>query len=235
MVERMKANLKKIKRGKVFSAIISLVMGAIMIGWPMTSLEVIVRMLAVALIVVALYAILMFLVNGGERSVPSLIGGIVLGVIGSGLFYRPDLVVNYVPIIVGVLVVLSGLSYILESITLARIGYRYWYVSLILGLLTIVLGLLLIFYPFQAAQVVTRIIGVIIIFSAISSLWIIAKISSNIRTAESLLRQAQEDMRALDPMGEYMEEATTPQSAPVQNSVEQSSAEQISTEQDSAE
>ena len=77
MVEKIKADLKKIRRGKVFAAIISLVIGVVLLVYPMTSLEVIVRMIGIALIISGLYAVLMFIVNGEDRSVGALIGGIL--------------------------------------------------------------------------------------------------------------------------------------------------------------
>ena len=55
MVEKIKADLKKIRRGKVFAAIISLVIGVVLLVYPMTSLEVIVRMIGIALIISGLY------------------------------------------------------------------------------------------------------------------------------------------------------------------------------------
>ncbi|MBQ6362663.1 MAG: DUF308 domain-containing protein [Lachnospiraceae bacterium] len=211
MVEKIKADLKKIRRGKVFAAIISLVIGVVLLVYPMTSLEVIVRMIGIALIISGLYAVLMFIVNGEDRSVGALIGGILLGVIGAGIFYRPDFLVSFIPTLIGVLVVASGIANICEAITLSKMKYQYWYISLILGLLTVIFGGLLIYNPFGAAEVMTRIVGVTVIFDAITNLWIIAKVSSNIKNVSRNVKQARDEYNAYVTQGMYVDEGTTPQ------------------------
>ena len=214
MFEKIWGDMKRVRRDKVILAIIGLVIGVILLVWPLTSLSVIVRVIGAAMMVIGVYSILMYLVSGRDgRSVFALIGGILIGLVGGGLFARPEGLVAFIPVIIGIVVLLSGITNLFETFTLGRQRYGKWYISLIFALITIILGLLLIFRPFGVASFLTRLIGVAVIFDAVSNLWIISRISGGVKNIRKEIKNAAAgaNIDIVDTVAEVTDEGPTPQ------------------------
>ncbi|MCM1542203.1 MAG: DUF308 domain-containing protein [Blautia sp.] len=91
--------------------------------------------------------------------------GILLGIV---VLYRIDIVISLVPLLLGVLVLVSGLSKLQDVIDLKRLEYGNWIFMLVLAVINIVLGLVLIFNPMAVATLLFRLLGVGLIFSGIT-------------------------------------------------------------------
>ena len=59
--------------------------------------------------------------------------------------------------------------------------------AVILGLVTVILGLLLVLNPFKAFTTVLRVIGLVLIYDGISDIWITAEVSKAVKLAEKEL------------------------------------------------
>ena len=88
-------------------------------------------------------------------------------------------------------VAVHGVHNLLQALELFRNKYSKWWVALLLGALTVGLGILLICNPFEAVSTVVVLIGVFLIYDGVSDIWIISRVS---KTA----REIKETMEALD-------------------------------------
>lgn len=91
--------------------------------------------------------------------------GILLGIV---VLYKVEIIISLVPFLLGMMVLVSGLSKLQDVIDLKRLEYGNWIIMLVLALVNIVLGLVLIFNPMEAAALLFRLLGVALIFSGIT-------------------------------------------------------------------
>ena len=102
-----------------------------------------------------------------------LLFGIIAAVVGLSFLLRPLAMFQVLSMAVGLYVIVDALV----AVSLCRFGYRLWWVSLLLSLLGIALGVVLFRKPFAAAEMVTMLIGGAFLFLGISDLWSLWKLS----------------------------------------------------------
>ena len=118
----------------------------------------------------------------------SLIAGIILAVLGGWIILNPQILIMVIPVVMGVIVAVHGVHNLLQALELFKNEYSKWWVALLLGAVTVGLGVLLIF---KAVNTVIMLIGIFLIYDGISDLWIISRVS---KTA----REIRETVEALD-------------------------------------
>ena len=103
-----------------------------------------------------------------------------------------------IPILVGIIIVIHGINNLQQTVSLCRSRYDKWWVALLLALITIGFGVLLIFNPFVAVDTLIRFIGLFLIYDGASDIWIMSRVSKNVR-------EARQDMEALTVDGKEIE------------------------------
>ena len=94
--------------------------------------------------------------------------GLVGMVLGAAVLYKVEVIISLIPFILGILVLFSGCSKLQDAIDLKRLGYGSWIGMLVVAVINIILGIVLICNPFQAAIVLFRVLGVGLIISGVS-------------------------------------------------------------------
>ncbi len=97
---------------------------------------------------------------------PSLISGILYTLLGIIIFLSPSSVVRSIAIVIGLILVVAGLSKIKLSF---MINSTRWIGTLLIGITTLVLGIILIFSPFSS-DAITKFTGAILLVAAIFDL-----------------------------------------------------------------
>ena len=99
---------------------------------------------------------------------PSLISGILYTLLGIIILVSPDSVVRSIAIGIGIILVVTGLSKVKVAFTLRSIN-SYWIGTLIIGIITTILGIVLIFSPFSG-DAITKFTGAFLVIVAIFDL-----------------------------------------------------------------
>ncbi|MDO4284742.1 MAG: DUF308 domain-containing protein [Eubacteriales bacterium] len=180
---------KKIKTNRVIATLIGIILGVVLLVWPESSLIVLCQAVGLALAFGGIVAVVLYFVNhdGLMFSTVQLVFGVILAAIGIWIFARPARLVELVPTIIGLIVMINGIVDLSQTVTLGRQKYDKWWVSLIFAILTLVLGIVLIVKPFGIAAFITRVIGVVLIFNGLSDLWMISKISNDIKQMRQVI------------------------------------------------
>ena len=185
----MRELFREVKMNSYFSAIASLVIGLLLLFWPGASLTVICAVIGVAVLAVAVVQISLFFRErmAGFSASYHLLLGILLLVVGGWFLISPGSIGAIVPIIAGVYVVFHGITEAGRAISLKQDSYDKWWLALILALISIVLGLVLIFNAVKAGSILIQLIGALIIYDSVSNLWIISRVSKTVkRTVKDL-------------------------------------------------
>lgn len=93
--------------------------------------------------------------------------GIVCVVGALLLFFNKEFLANLIPIVLGIVMIANSIFKIQYIFDLKKAGVERWYISLILSIIKITLGILLIVDPFESMFKITQIIGVFVILFAI--------------------------------------------------------------------
>ncbi|MBD5501249.1 MAG: hypothetical protein HDR10_08635 [Lachnospiraceae bacterium] len=193
--------LKNLKANYTLSAVICVIIGAVLIIWPGTSTQVVCMVLGGVLVTYGVIQILLYLF-ARERTLylqGMLVLGIVFGVLGAWIFIKPEIITVTVPVIMGIIIVMHGLHNAVQAIDLKKMKYEKWWVALLAGVLTIALGGVLIYNPFSVINTVVRVIGIFLVYDGLSDMWIISRVfktrknTQKIIDAEAIIIDAEEE------------------------------------------
>lgn len=186
-VDLMSDFAKKIKTNSLISALLCVVLGLILLLWPGTAISVLNTLLGAVLAVAGAIDIVMFLAGHDNTlyGVSRLVVGVVLAVFGIWVMVKPGLLAVIIPRVIGALICVHGIADVGSAITLHRNSYSRWSAALILGLLTVVLGAVLIFKPMGSFETVLRFIGVFLMYDGASDAWIVSRVSKTLKQVKS--------------------------------------------------
>lgn len=185
----MKDYIKGLKANYTISAILCALLGLVLLIWPGTTTQIVCMSLGIVLLAYGIIQIAIYLFNR-ERTIVSqgmMLLGIVFAVIGVWILLKPEMIIMAVPVIVGVLIVIHGLHNVVQAIALQKDGYERWWLALLFSLFTVIFGGVLIFNPFEAVELVVRLIGIFLIYDGLSDLWILSRVSKVKREKERII------------------------------------------------
>lgn len=163
---------QRLKNGIVASGVVLIIAGLILLFFPETTTKTIAYMAAATILLMGLTQLI-----GYFRSSPAdgrYSGGIVLGiffiVVAAVLFFNAEAVISIIPIILGVIILLSGIVKFQQSIDLARMKVSRWSTVLATAILNVILGLVVILNPFSTVTTLLQLVGIGLIYSGISDI-----------------------------------------------------------------
>lgn len=138
-------DLKRTGRTVIVNGVIALVMGALMMVWPGTSAEVVVRIFACWLAVIAISS----LVFAPREVAPAAWStrAVLLILLGVLIFFTPMLFASMVTVLTGFAIIFFSFLALTMSFFTRRMGVRSWWVLTVIGVLGIVLGGFFLFAP----------------------------------------------------------------------------------------
>lgn len=165
-------SLDKLKRNSILSSILLVFLGAIIMLCPKEFIPSLTMLFGYTLVVIAIILMLNFISsNKSLMEYLKFTGALALGLVGVAvLVFKHELLV-VLAWLFGFLLVLDGLRTIIHSFTYARRSMRKgWWVLTILSVLLIIAGVILFINPFWGtAEMLMKVIGCTIFFSAIVS------------------------------------------------------------------
>ncbi len=181
--------LKGLKANYTISAGLCTLLGLVLLIWPGTTMRIVCTLLGSMLLIYGLAQVVLYLINK-ERTMLSqgmMVFGIVLSVIGIWILTSPEMIIMAVPVIVGVLIVIHGVHNVVQAIALKKDGYDRWWLAFLFGALTVVLGGILVYNPFEVAETVVRFIGIFLIYDGVSDIWILSRVFKVKRDKEKII------------------------------------------------
>ncbi len=160
--------LKNLVSSKIVMALLSVVLGVILLIVQGGALTLIVKATAIVFIGAGVGYAILFLLNK-KRSNTMLACSVIVLILGVLFLIRPDIIVNFFPVILGVYLIIEGLTNLLASLQhKKRKGFL---VGLILAILTIIVGVYLIFRAGTVMNIVVIIAGISLIVNGLTDLF----------------------------------------------------------------
>lgn len=174
----MRETLKKIKADVILSAVLCFALGVVLLVWSTETINIICRALAVGLMIIGVVNIISYFRDKSMHMFSGVLGLIVL-LIGAWLFMRPESVVSLIPIVIGVILAVHGIQDILLAIETKNNSYEKWWSILLMGIISLALGVFCVVYAFGLVSFALKFIGIALIYDGLSDLWIVSRASKS--------------------------------------------------------
>ncbi len=192
--------LKELRWDALLKGILYILLGIVALIIPETMERTLGYLIGIVLIIAGAVSMISYLLRDARENYyrnDFLYGlvGIALGII---VLYKVELIISLVPIILGILVIISGCAKLQDVIDMKRLESGNWIVMLVLAVINLGLGILLICNPFKAASVLFRVIGAGLIFSGITDCVTIiyfARVLKELQKSEQMMESTYEEVK----------------------------------------
>lgn len=168
----MRSFVDELKHNYFISALLTIIIGIVLVVWPDWSGRLMCYLLGAALIIMGLVQLIIYI--RGQRigffSKFSMVMDIVLILLGIWVCVRPDAILALIPIVIGIMMLIHGCMDIQYTIDIKNAGASKWWIALICALVTLVLGVFLVMHPFLAFEITMVVIGAGLLYDGISDL-----------------------------------------------------------------
>ncbi len=173
---------RNLKSWSVLSAITMIAIGLILMIFPGVSLNVVCTVMGIAFIAWGAIRILSYFLLSIEEFMyrSDMIAGLLFILGGILMLVRQNIVLDIIPILLGLVIVISGITKLQNAVIAKRIGYDGATLYMILALISIVFGFVIMFFlsGTLAAKTLFVLIGAGLVYSGGSDLYVTLFISN---------------------------------------------------------
>lgn len=167
--------IKNLRLHVTFSALLSIIVGAILIVVNTEAIISVARVIAVILVLIGAMTIISSITVTRQGFLGIAIG-ILVGVIGVWIFSNPDAALKFIPIVMGVVLAIHGLQDLFMAIEIQRASGRGIMLALIGGLINIALGVFCIMNAFGIAKFTIVIIGIMLVVEGVMDCFVVRSV-----------------------------------------------------------
>ena len=183
--------LKQLKWNLILLAVIFIALGIVLILWPGATMKTICYLL-LAIGVVSLINYLRKDISGIIYRYDLVVG--LCAILGGILvIVKVDKLTDLIPAVLGFLVTMSGIMKMQNSVDMLRLGHGTWHVAFAMAIVNIVAGIVLLMNPFEAAQILIMCLGIALVYSGITDLYVTISISRRLSRLKTEIVVAEDD------------------------------------------
>lgn len=170
----MNEKIKEYKIDNIVMGILSAVVGVILVIFPGTTLRMIGYLVSAALFLMGIVSIIIYMRRKTEDNFMKndFLKGLVAITLGVCTILKVEVVISLLPLILGIIIIISGCSKLQETIDMARVKSPSWFILLITAIINIALGVLVVCNPFNTMKLLVTIIGIGMIFGGVTDVFI---------------------------------------------------------------
>ena len=167
-------NIKQWLNNPVVISVLMAVFGLILILYPGATVTTLITMLGIGLAVAGAFMLTSWYRHRTFPAVDYVSCGTGLAALLGGIFVlsSPQFLKDLAPTLVGIGILVTGLLNLIKSLDQRKLAQSYWKVSAILAAVTIILGVVLISRASYFMDMMVRVVGVMLVYNGVSSLWI---------------------------------------------------------------
>lgn len=161
--------MNPMKRNGILTALVLILLGVILFVWPAGTLIAVCSIAGWCLLIAGLVVFLTQLFTKNGRSVVILLISGVIAVCGLFIVINPEGLVKIVPILFGLAMLIQGVVQLTRVIQ-GRDILRNWILLALFSVVSIILGLIIMLYPFETASIMVTLLGFTLIYNGIITL-----------------------------------------------------------------
>lgn len=187
--------LKQLKWNLILLAVIFIALGIVLILWPGATMKTICYLLAAMLLALGVASLINYLRKdiSGIIYRYDLVVGLCAILGGILVIVKVDKLTDLIPAVLGFLVTMSGILKMQNSVDMLRLGHGTWHVAFAMAIVNIVAGIVLLMNPFEAAQILIMCLGIALVYSGITDLYVTISISRRLSKIKTEIVVAEED------------------------------------------
>ncbi len=163
----MKDRLKAARWQIYISSILSLIIGLMYVIFPIGTSAAVSIIIGVFIIIIAVTVLIGGIMGGVGTAIPCILIAILLGALGGWIIYNPVMFATIMPIAVGVMLVIHGVQSIVSAFNFKNYGRSLWWLAFFGGIISVIFGLICVFFAFGVLQVSAIIMGIMMIVDSI--------------------------------------------------------------------
>lgn len=170
----------------LIAAIVSVVVGILLVAWPDQSRAFICYVIGALLVAAGVVSILRYFNQSDTEPIMryGFATGVVLWIVGILVIARAGKLIAFFGIIIGILLVIDSVLRIQLALDIRRMGGDNWFPILISAIVVLIIALLLVFNPFTLVNTATIIAGIAAILNGLLKIWGLIQAKVLIRTLE---------------------------------------------------
>ena len=187
--------LKQLKWNLILLAVIFIALGIVLILWPGATMKTICYLLAAMLLAIGVVSLINYLRKdiSGIIYRYDLVVGLCAILGGILVIVKVDKLTDLIPAVLGSLVTMSGIMKMQNSVDMLRLGHGTWHVAFAMAIVNIVAGIVLLMNPFEAAQILIMCLGIALVYSGITDLYVTISISRRLSRLKTEIVVAEDD------------------------------------------
>ena len=189
----MKEKLKEMRLNVTLTALISMLIGLLLLLYPEQSIATIGKVVALIIIFAGAVMIISQIVEKDKNAVGIAVG-VVIALIGLWIFASPAAILTIIPIAIGVMLIVHGVEDFMMALEGARAQAPHAWLPFVLAAINIILGLLCIGKAFGLVSLVFRLIGIMLIYDGISDIGIVHGVKKATRQVVDSTIVSEEDV-----------------------------------------
>lgn len=131
-------------------------------------LTTIVRILGLVLVVYGCYELYVYFGLHRSTNMSPMIIGVPAAILGLFLACWPNMLINFFPIIAGILLIFNSIVQIQRALVLRSSGISSWTMTLVFALIALAVGVFLVIRPGSMVNILLRLTGFALIFEAVA-------------------------------------------------------------------
>lgn len=140
----------------ISSSIVLLVLGILLLVVPLGIVTTLIRLFGLIILILGMLSVLSEV--KAKRSSAELVNGILIGILGLIFLLNPNTIASIIPFILGIWISIKSLIRLRFISSFRGIGNEH-IKPLIINIITLILGLILVFNPFRGVKALIRIVG----------------------------------------------------------------------------
>ena len=194
--------MKELKWSAIWEGIILLVLGILLVCFPKASASVVCTLIGIGCLIGGVVCIINYCMID-VRDIfyrNDLVMGIFLILFGLLALYKKNVLAAILPIIFGLVILISGLVKVQSASVAKRIGYHGANAYTILGVISIILGVIIMFFlpGSVATETLFIVIGIGMIYSGISDLYVTCFLSSKYKKFIRVWKEKMGEPKVID-------------------------------------
>lgn len=163
--------VKQAKNSFLVISILYILLGLVLLIWPGQFLKWGCYALGTVIVLYGASRIISYIANKNMISYfnADLIVGIVVVAVGLLLLIKPEIFISILPIVFGLFIIFNGIVKLQNAFDLKRLHYEKWWSIFVTAGLSLLLGLFIIWNPFETAALTAMAIGIVLIVEGIAS------------------------------------------------------------------
>ena len=169
--------MKKTHTSPLFIGLIMIVLGVILVLYSGQAMATILLITAVGFLVVGAVGIAGFFLgrDDDKKSIPKLFVYVIEALAGLIVLINPKFIMDIYPAAMGIIIAVDGLGNLFQALGMKKQEGKTWKAMLLLSVITILLGILVICNPFSTLNVLTIVIGAVLVYDGLTKVIAVVK------------------------------------------------------------